>query len=146
MPNVTHLQSTRDYLITKGIELSDDQFPVAPYYKAAEVQDKELLARIQSERPDYIVLAIAGGKQEVLGHWLRDQLDYSPAIICIGAAIAFLSGEQARIPAWADRIYIGWLLRILADPKTFIPRYWNARKLNRILSTYGTDAPPLRPS
>lgn len=146
MPNVAHLQSTRDYLKTKGIDLPEQQFPVAPFYDSNKVSDTDLLARIQSERPDYIVLAIAGGKQEVLGHWLRDQLDYSPAIICIGAAIAFLSGEQARIPAWADRIYIGWLLRILADPKTFIPRYWNARKLRCILSTYGTDAPPLRPS
>lgn len=146
MPNLDHLKSTRDYLRTKGISLPKQQFPIAPFYDASNVQDSDLLARIQSERPDYVVLAIAGGKQEVLGHWLRGQLDYSPAIICIGAAIAFLCGEQARIPVPADRVYLGWLLRIFNDPKTFIPRYWKARKLSSIVATHGTVAPPLRPS
>lgn len=50
----------------------------------------------------------------------------SPAIICTGAAIAFLSGGQANIPPWADRLYLGWLLRILNNPRSFIPRYFNA--------------------
>ncbi|HAQ58528.1 MAG TPA: glycosyltransferase, partial [Opitutae bacterium] len=88
-----------------------------------------------------VILTIAGGKQEVLGYWLRNQLDYEPTILCIGAAIAFLTGKQVSIPKWADRIYIGWLLRIITDPKTFLPRYWSARKLRSLLKRWGTQMP-----
>lgn len=30
---------------------------------------------------------------------------------------------QANIPTRADRLYLGWLFRILQSPKTFLPRY-----------------------
>jgi UDP-N-acetyl-D-mannosaminuronic acid transferase (WecB/TagA/CpsF family) len=49
------------------------------------------------------------GVQERLGYALRKQLSYKPAILCLGAAIAFLSGGQANIPNWADRLMLGWL-------------------------------------
>ena len=126
---------------TMDFEVDDTHFYVAPFYKEHPVRDQALLDHINSAHPDYVILAIAGGKQEVLGHWLRDQVDHKPAIVCIGAAIAFLSGHQASIPPWADRIYIGWFLRILADPKTFIPRYWKARKLSRIVFMHGEESP-----
>jgi len=143
MPSHEAVEATRGYLERSGIRVGPDHFYVAPVYDASHVVDEALLLKIQEARPRYIILAIAGGKQEVLGDWLRSQLDYRPAIVCIGAAIAFLTGQQANIPPWADKIYVGWLLRILADPKNFIPRYWKARKLKRILQTYGETAPPL---
>jgi hypothetical protein len=46
-----------------------------------------------------------------------------------------------RIPHWADRLYLGWLLRCLANPVRFIPRYWAARKLVGLLKRYGADSP-----
>lgn len=133
MPTKEQIDATRTYLEENGIELDSGCFYEAPYYTESKITDQKLLETVRREHPRYVVLAIAGGKQEVLGHWLRQQLDYSPAIICIGAAIAFLSGQQANIPPWADRLYLGWLLRILKDPKTFFPRYWKARKLARLL-------------
>lgn len=141
MPSQKHTESTRRYLETEGIDLPDTAFYEAPFYETTNLQDEVLLKKIKEQQPDYIILAIAGGKQEILGHWLKERIDSKPAIICIGAAIAFLSGQQAKIPTWADRIFIGWLLRIIVDPKTFLPRYWNARKLRSILNTYGEDPP-----
>jgi len=144
MPGEAHAESTRAYLAGEGIALPERAFYVAPFYKEMPVRDRALLERIRESSARYVILCIAGGKQEILGHWLRRELDDGPAIICIGAAIAFLSGQQAKIPAWADRIYIGWLLRILADPKTFLPRYWKARKLKQLLHRYGEKAPAPR--
>jgi UDP-N-acetyl-D-mannosaminuronic acid transferase (WecB/TagA/CpsF family) len=141
MPDQAHLDATQHYLNSQDIKLGSEHFYLAPYYTEFPIEDKTLLDTIREQRPDYIILTIAGGKQEVLGHWLRDQLDYAPTIVCIGAAIAFLSGQQTNIPPWADRIYIGGLLRILADPKTFIPRYWKARKLRHLLQKHGEHLP-----
>lgn len=142
MPTAAHAAATADYLRREGFTLGDDQFYEAPYYTENPVTDAALLEKIRHDRPGYVILAIAGGKQEVLGQWLRSQLDYKPAIVCIGAAIAFLSGQQASIPPWADRLYLGWFLRILRDPKTFLPRYWKARKLSQLLKRHGEQPPP----
>jgi N-acetylglucosaminyldiphosphoundecaprenol N-acetyl-beta-D-mannosaminyltransferase len=49
-----------------------------------------------------------------------------PVILCTGAAIAFFTGGQAKIPTWADRLYLGWFLRIMENPGSFIPRYFKA--------------------
>lgn len=60
-----------------------------------------------------------------------------PAIICTGAAIAFLSGRQANIPVWADRLMLGWLFRTLSNPARFVPRYWKALRLVPLLWRHG---------
>ncbi len=62
---------------------------------------------------------------------------YRPALICTGAAIAFLSGRQADIPVWADRLMLGWLIRCLRSPRQYVPRYWAAFRLVPLLWRHG---------
>jgi UDP-N-acetyl-D-mannosaminuronic acid transferase (WecB/TagA/CpsF family) len=106
-----------------------------------EVEDRALLALLERLRPQHVVVTIGGGTQERLGLYLKQRLSYRPAIHCIGAAIAFLSGDQVGIPVWADRLYLGWLFRTLADPKRFGPRYWEARKLLKLMVRYRERLP-----
>jgi N-acetylglucosaminyldiphosphoundecaprenol N-acetyl-beta-D-mannosaminyltransferase len=86
-------------------------------------------------------VSIGGGTQERLGLYLRRELNCKPSIHCIGAAIAFLSGDQVLIPRWADRMYLGWLFRCLSDPRRYMPRYWDARKLFSLMVRYGSSSP-----
>ncbi len=108
------------------------------------MEDAELLAVIERRRPVCIFVNVGSGVQEQLGWYLRKNLSYKPAILCTGAAIAFLTGGQAPIPPWADRYYLGWLLRIPRDPKRFGRRYLNAFKLVPLLVKYRERLPPLR--
>ena len=80
---------------------------LAPMYQKNNIVDPVLLAKIEAEKPKYVLLNVGGGTQEILGAYLRKNLSYRPAIICTGAAIAFLTGRQASIPTWADRLFIG---------------------------------------
>jgi UDP-N-acetyl-D-mannosaminuronic acid transferase (WecB/TagA/CpsF family) len=89
-------------------------------------------------------VTIGGGTQERLGLYLKRNLQPLPAIHCIGAAIAFLSGDQVRIPLWADRLYLGWLFRCLSEPGRYVPRYWSARKLIGIMLRYREQMPVMR--
>jgi len=82
-----------------------------------------------------------GGTQERLGAYLKQNLSYRPSIHCIGAAIAFLSGDQVHIPVWADRLYLGWLYRCISEPRRYVPRYWDARKLVYLLIRYRERLP-----
>jgi N-acetylglucosaminyldiphosphoundecaprenol N-acetyl-beta-D-mannosaminyltransferase len=53
-----------------------------------------------------------------------------------GAAIAFLSGGQANIRPWVDKLMLGWLARCLHEPRKFVPRYLRGVRLIPILSMY----------
>ena len=58
-----------------------------------------------------------------MGLFLQKHLNKKTTIVCTGAALAFLSGQQIRIPKWADKYYLGWLIRCMSDPLIFVPRY-----------------------
>jgi len=130
------------WLADQGISLEPEQFYVAPMY-GNDVVDSELLRRISALRPRHVVVTLGGGIQERLGVYIKQSLDYTPAIHCIGAAIAFRSGDQVPIPPIADRLALGWLLRCLWRPRSYVPRYWAARKLAWLLYRYRAELPPL---
>ena len=130
------------WLRRQGIVLAGEDRYVAPLY-GRNVQDPALLKRINERQPRHIVVCIGGGTQERLGLYLRRELSGKPSIHCIGAAIAFLSGDQVQIPKWADRFYLGWLFRCLSNPLRYMPRYWDARKLYSLMVRYGSSLPDL---
>jgi UDP-N-acetyl-D-mannosaminuronic acid transferase (WecB/TagA/CpsF family) len=132
------------WLTQQGIDIPEANIYMAPMYGSAPISDPALLDRLNRIKPAHIVVTIGGGTQERLGLDLKRNLNYAPAIHCIGAAIAFLSGDQVHIPIWADKFYLGWLFRSLSEPKRYIPRYWEARKLLAIMLRNRSQLPPLK--
>ena len=130
------------WLQTQGVEVPEDCVYLAPMY-GKNLEDPLLLDRLQRLRPQHIVVTLGGGTQERLGLYLRRNLPYVPSVHCIGAAIAFLSGDQVHIPVWADRFYLGWLFRSLSEPQRYLPRYWDARKLLGLMMRYRDRLPEL---
>lgn len=133
------------WLAEQGIMVPEDCVYLAPMYSASEIDDAALLERVERLHPKHVIVTIGGGTQERLGLYLKRNLSYLPAIHCIGAAIAFLSGDQVKIPTWVDRSYMGWLYRSLSEPKRYVPRYWDARKLLYLLLRY-RDRLPVPPA
>lgn len=132
--------ANKRYLESIGISLSPDFSYVAPLYKD-KIEDCALKQKLEMLKPKYILLNIGGGTQEKLAFYLSKNLDYRPAVICTGAAIAFLSGKQAPIPVWADRTGLGWLWRCIYEPKKFIPRYLSALSLFLLMLRFGATPP-----
>jgi UDP-N-acetyl-D-mannosaminuronic acid transferase (WecB/TagA/CpsF family) len=126
----------------EGRAITSDDCYVAPQYDL-KVEDRRLLEFVRARKPRHIVIAIGNGPQEKLGIFLRDNLDFRPAIHCIGAALGFLTGDQVAIPRWADRLYLGWLLRLFAQPRIFVPRLARAAKLPWLLMRYRAELPPV---
>lgn len=118
-------------------------FYIAPRY-GPEVTDDALLAKIDNHPSTHVVVGIGGGTQEKLGLFLKENLRTRPAIHCIGAALGFLTGDQPPIPMWADTLYLGWLLRLLRQPRLYAPRYLSAFKLPALIFRYKATLPPLR--
>lgn len=144
VPSERAHEKTIDWLRHTNLTGTAD-FYVAPRY-AAEVRDDTLAAKIDNHPPRHVIVGIGGGVQEKLGLFLKENLRSRPAIHCIGAALAFLTGDQPAIPMWADRLYLGWLLRLLRQPLVFGPRYLSALQLPWLIFRYRDKLPPLAKS
>jgi N-acetylglucosaminyldiphosphoundecaprenol N-acetyl-beta-D-mannosaminyltransferase len=127
----------------EGLGIDAEDCYTAPLY-GPTVEDRQLLAKIDNRRPAHIIVAIGNGPQEKLAHYIIERISYRPAIHCIGAALGFLTGDQVSIPDWADRLYFGWLFRLFAQPRIFIPRLARALALPWLIFRYGERLPPLR--
>ncbi len=141
LPSAEAKRKTENWL--KISHSGEHEFYVAPWYRD-DVQDSDLVALINARCPKNVIVAIGSGPQEKLGRYLRDNITSRPAIHCIGAALGFLTGDQVAIPAWADRFYLGWLVRLFAQPRVFIPRLARAAVLPWMMLRYRSELPPLR--
>lgn len=144
MANEESARRNLAWLTNEGIHVPSDYVYVSPIY-GGKVVDVALLELIERLHPQHVIVTIGGGTQERLGLYLKHHLTYLPAIHCIGAAIAFLSGDQVSIPVWADKFYLGWLFRTISDPRRHLPRYWNARKLFTLIQRYRDQIPDMPP-
>ncbi len=126
-PNTLFSKSNQKYL--KKIGIKKIYSYVAPNYKPSNLIDKKLIKKINKIKPDYILTNIGGGTQEILGLYLKKNLKNKATIICTGGAISFFTGDQAPISKFIDKIYLGWLLRLIFNPLIFYKRYLYALRL-----------------
>ena len=126
-PNPKFSKSNNDLLKSFGVKKVYNY--LAPKYNKKNISDKKLLKKIKKVKPDFILTNIGGGKQEILGAYLRTNLKIRSTILCTGAAISFFTKDQAPINILIDRLYLGWLVRLLFNPITFSKRYLKSLKL-----------------
>jgi len=141
MPSAGDSEANLAWLRGQGLEVSGDDAYVAPIYpKEGPISDSRLVDLVASRRPKFVFIALSGGVQERLGWELRKKLGYKPAILCIGGAIAFLSGRQTTIPVWADRLALGWLLRFAYSPRSFAAKVRGVERLAPLIWKFGSKS------
>jgi len=143
LPTEGARQKLLDWSRREAFSIKTENCYVAPQY-GLDVEDRDLLALIEQHRAGDVIIAIGSGAQEKLGFYLRENLSYRPAIHCIGAALGFITGDQRSIPDWVDRLYLGWLWRLVAQPRIFVPRLSRALELPWLIWKYGEKLPPMR--
>ena len=126
-PNKKQLKINKKFLNSKNI-YKIYQY-IAPIYQKEKIKDYKLLKKIQKIKPKYVVINLGGGVQEVLGSFLKNNINYKVSIICTGAAISYFTKQQAPLNVFLDKIYLGWLIRIIFNPFVFLPRYLSAFRL-----------------
>ena len=142
LPNEGAQRKLLDWSQREALSIKTEDYYVAPRYRL-EVEDRDLLALVEERRPAHIVIAIGSGPQEKLGHYLCENLSYRPAIHCTGAALGFITGDQIAIPDWADRFFLGWFFRLIAQPGIFIPRLMRGLALPWLIWKYGETMLPM---
>lgn len=140
MPSQESAQRNVQWLRRQGIEIAPENIYIAPQYNG-HYEDPSLVDAIERRRPRHVIMGVGGNVQEPLGYYLKTHLSYLPAIHCIGAAIGFLSGDQVHIPVWTDKLGLGWLWRVVSNPRRYFPRYWEARHLAHMMFWYRERLP-----
>jgi len=64
-----------------------------------------------------------------LAIYLKKNINHKVSIMCTGAAIAFMTGEQAPINKMIDQLYLGWFMRIIWNPKLYLKRILKSFKI-----------------
>lgn len=143
MPNERSRAKLAAWSVSENQPIATKHIYVAPMY-GTRVEDVALLQLLEERQPKHVIIGIGAGPQEKLGWYVRESLSYRIAIHCIGGALGFVTGDQVAIPDWADRLYLGWFLRLLSQPRVFVPRLWRARILPGLMERYGAELPPLK--
>ena len=81
-----------------------------------------ILSQLADSDTGLCLIALGAPRQEALAARGRA---LTPAIgfASVGAGLDFLSGQQRRAPAWARRLALEWLWRMLSDPVRLTRRY-----------------------
>jgi len=121
-PSVTDSEINRLYLFSKNIKRTKSY--VAPIYKrnSSNFVDKKIIKLINEFKPRYILINIGGEIQEQLALYIMKNTKIKVNIFCLGAAIGFYTGSQAPVNFFFDKYYMGWLLRVLYNPREFFIR------------------------
>ena len=144
LPNDNAAAKASVWLGAHSFTVPRENYYIAPLYSTSTLTDQKLLDRVSTQRPVHIIIGVGGGTQEKLGLYLKENVGYRPAVHCIGAALGFLTGDQKAIPNWADRFYLGWLLRLARDPRRYARRFWVAHELPGLIARFGSELPPMR--
>ena len=126
-PNLDFSKSNQLYFKKLGIKKTYNY--LAPKYKVNNLSDKKLLKLIKKVKPNFIIINIGGGIQEVLGLYIKKKIKLKTTILCTGGAISFFTGDQAPINTFIDKYYLGWLVRLFFNPLIFFKRYIIGLKL-----------------
>lgn len=80
--------------------------------------DKEIIEKINSTKPDFLLVCLGAPKQEI---WISKNMNNLNAGIMIGAggSIDVLSGQTKRAPEIFIKLNCEWLYRLIKEPKRF---------------------------
>jgi len=103
---------------------------------------RRLRELVQYNALSIVLLCLGHPKQELLAKELKNY-DWAGSrpdwIMCVGATIDFLTGEQKRAPKIFQKIGMEWFFRLITNPKKFVQRYLNAviPSLRLIFKSFG---------
>ena len=121
-PSINDSKKNLSYLFSKNIKNTKSY--LAPIYnkKLKIIKDIKLIRQINKFQPRYILINIGGEIQERLALYIQHNVKYKITTFCLGAAIGFFTGSQARVNVTIDKFYLGWLFRLIHNPKVFFIR------------------------
>jgi N-acetylglucosaminyldiphosphoundecaprenol N-acetyl-beta-D-mannosaminyltransferase len=81
-----------------------------------------LIEEINTARPDIVWVSLGSPKQDIWMAANRSRIE-APALIGVGAAFGFHTGQIRQAPPWMRRNGLEWLFRLWQEPRRLWRRY-----------------------
>jgi N-acetylglucosaminyldiphosphoundecaprenol N-acetyl-beta-D-mannosaminyltransferase len=113
-------------LVEKSTQLNPDINIVGtfspPFGKWSEADQIHFAEVIQAKQPDFIWVALGGGKQET---WIHEHLHRHPrgVFLAVGDAFELIAGRRPFAPAWMQKSGLTWVYRLWQEPRRMLSRY-----------------------
>lgn len=111
-------------LARRGFDEQSLTIEVPPFgFERDAAYSKALTARIKAMKPTHLIMGVGAPKSEI---WAHERLDLlgNPIILCVGAAVEFVTGLKTRSPIMMRRIGMEWLWRFGTEPRRLFHRYF----------------------
>jgi N-acetylglucosaminyldiphosphoundecaprenol N-acetyl-beta-D-mannosaminyltransferase len=97
-----------------GIEIAGTFCP--PFRQLTELEDRAVVRYINAAKPDIVWVGLGAPKQE---KWMAEHIGKirAAAMIGVGAAFDFHSGNIKWAPLWIRKFGLEWAYRLLCEPK-----------------------------
>jgi exopolysaccharide biosynthesis WecB/TagA/CpsF family protein len=86
-------------------------------------EEAAIVTDINAARPHLLCVGMGQPRQEKWAARLRSEL-VCPAVLHLGASMAFAIGARKRGPAWATGRGLEWFFRVLHEPRKMFSRYF----------------------
>ncbi|MBR2488118.1 MAG: WecB/TagA/CpsF family glycosyltransferase [Kiritimatiellae bacterium] len=93
-----------------------------PAFVKLDVDQPEIVERINAAKPDILFVALGNPKQELWMGRNKAKLDVG-AMIGVGGTFNFLAGRVKRAPRWMQKSGLEWVYRIVQEPGRLWRRY-----------------------
>jgi len=102
-----------------GLQIAGQYSP--PYRKLSKEEDEAIIDRINVTKPDIVWVGLGAPKQEkwMLKNWAEIK---GTALIGVGAAFDFHSGNLRRAPKLMQWISCEWFWRLMQEPRRLWPK------------------------
>jgi len=92
-------------------------------YLRRDGDEERIIAEINERRPDILWLGLGAPAEQHFAVRNRDRLKGVGLIKTSGGLFDFVSGKNARAPAWMQRAGLEWVYRIYQEPRRLAGRY-----------------------
>lgn len=92
-----------------------------PFRPLTPAEDSTVVEEIRASGTQILFVGLGCPKQEL---WMAEHKDRVNAVMLgVGAAFDFIAGNKRNPPAWIRSIGLGWLFRLLSEPRRLWKRY-----------------------
>ena len=98
MPSEKSRDKNLAWLNSRGLKVTKQDCYIAPQYEHKKISDPTLLSIIETRRPRQIIIALGGGVQEKLGHYLKRSITTFEA-----GSSAFRRPGAGNVPTASNR-------------------------------------------
>jgi len=102
-----------------GLQVAYQNCP--PFRPLTVEEDARVVQEIRTSGARILFVGLGCPRQE---RWMADHKDRLPLVMLgVGAAFDFVSGHKREAPMWMQQLGLGWLFRLMAEPRRLWWRY-----------------------